>query len=88
MCIDFKFFSGHTTGDNLYNDIQAVLKKFMGASAFVQDTIRITDTTGNMDKLGKFLHESGHEHAYCTDHVFHLTASLAFGGKLLFGKLA
>ena len=88
LCIDFKVFSGRTTGDNIYNDIQAVLKKFMGASDFVQDTIGITDTTGNMGKLGKFLRESGHEHAYCTDHVFHLTASLAFGGKLLFGKLA
>jgi hypothetical protein len=88
MCIDFKVFSGRTTGDNIYNDIQAVLKKFMGASDFVQDTIGITDTTGNMGKLGKFLRESGHEHAYCTDHVFHLTASLAFGGKLLFDELA
>jgi hypothetical protein len=88
LCIDFKVFSGRTTGEKIYNDIQAVLKKFMGASDFVQDTIGITDTTGNMGKLGKFLRESGHEHAYCTDHVFHLTASLAFGGKLLFGKLA
>ena len=88
LCIDFKVFSGRTTGENIYNDIQAVLTKFMCASDFVQDTIGITDTTGNMGKLGKFLRESGHEHAYCTDHVFHLTASLAFGGKLLFGKLA
>ena len=41
-----------------------------------------------MSKLGKFLQETGHEHAYCTDHVFHLRASLVFSGKLLFGKLA
>jgi hypothetical protein len=40
-----------------------------------------------MGRLGAFLQEAGHEHAYCTDNVFHLTASLAFSGKLLFGKL-
>ncbi len=46
------------------------------------------DTTGNMGKLGKFLHDNGHEHAYCTDHVFHLTAILAlFSGKLLLQHL-
>jgi hypothetical protein len=88
MCIDFKVFSGRTTGDNIYNDIQSVLQKFMGGEFnFVQNTIGITDTTGNMGRLGTFLQEAGHEHAYCTDHVFHLTASLAFSGKLLFGKL-
>ena len=81
MCLDFKVFSGRTTGENIYNDIQSVLEKFMGDFGFVQDTIGITDTTGNMGKLGKFLREGGREHAYCTDHVFHLTASLAFSGK-------
>ena len=83
MCLDFKVFSGRTTGENIYNDIQGVLQKFIrGEFNFVQDTIGITDTTGNMGKLGLFLREAGHEHAYCTDHVFHLTASLAFSGKL------
>ena len=77
-----------TTGDKIFNDIQAVLQKFIGESGFVQDTIGITDTTGNMGKLGKFLQDTGHEHVHCTDHVFHLAASLAFSGKLLFGKLA
>ncbi len=56
MCIDFKVFSGRTTGDNIYNDIQSVLQKFMGGEFnFVQDTIGITDTTGNMGRLGTFL---------------------------------
>ncbi len=70
MCLDFSVFTGRTTGDNIYKDIQDVLQKFMGDFEFVQDTIGITDTTGNMGKLGKFLQEAGHEHAYCTDHVF------------------
>ena len=29
MCLDFKVFSGRTTGENIYNDIQGVLQKFM-----------------------------------------------------------
>ena len=84
VCIDFKVFQGRTTGENIYSDIMAVLTQFVSEGHepdFVQDTIGITDTTGNMGKLGKFLRDSGHEHAYCTDHVFHLTAILAFSGK-------
>lgn len=86
VCIDFKVFQGRTTGENIYDDIMTVLARFVSegqAPDFVQDTIGITDTTGNMGKLGKFLRDNGHEHAYCTDHVFHLTAILAFSGKLL-----
>lgn len=83
ICLDFEVFSGRTTGEQIYKDIKTVLSKFLveGDSDFVQDTIGITDTTGNMGKLGQFLRENGHEHAYCTDHVFHLTASLAFSCK-------
>ena len=84
VCIDFKVFQGRTTGENIYSDIMAVLTQFVSEGHepdFVQDTIGITDTTGNMGKLGKFLRDSGHEHAYCTDHVFHLTAILEFSGK-------
>ena len=83
VCIDFKVFQGRTTGENIYNDIMAVLGRFVSEGhqpEFVQDTIGITDTTGNMGRLGKFLRDSGHEHAYCTDYVFHLTAILAFSG--------
>jgi hypothetical protein len=40
----------------------------------------ITDTTGNMGVLGRKLRENGQEHAYCTDHNFHLNAKLAFDG--------
>ncbi len=44
----------------------------------VFDTIGITDTTGNMGKLGKYLRNNGKEHGYCTDHNLHLVARLAF----------
>ena len=30
MCVDFKVFRGHTTGDKIFSDIQAVLQKFIG----------------------------------------------------------
>jgi hypothetical protein len=53
MCIDFKVFSGRTTGDNIYNDIEAFLNKFMGASDFVQDTIGITDTNWKHGQTGQ-----------------------------------
>jgi hypothetical protein len=48
----------------------------------IVDTIGITDTTGNMGVLGRKLRENGQEHAYCTDHNFHLNAKLAFDGLL------
>lgn len=46
----------------------------------LETIIGVTDTTGNMGTLGKYLRENGHEHAYCMDHNFHLNAKLAFDG--------
>jgi hypothetical protein len=40
--------------------------------------IGITNTTGNMGKLEKYLRNNGKEHGYCTDHNLHLVALLAF----------
>ena len=81
-CLDFKVFHGSTTGQRIYEDVTSVLAKFKGETVMVmEDTIGITDTTGNMGVLGRFLRENGHEHAYCTDHNFHLNAKLAFDGK-------
>ena len=48
------------------------------------DTIGITDTTGNMGKLGRYLRENGKEHGYCTDHNLHLVAKLAFDREIVF----
>jgi hypothetical protein len=48
VILDFKVFHGSTSGDYIYNDIEAVLKKFKGDTVMVLDTIGITDTTGNM----------------------------------------
>ena len=47
----------------------------------VFDTIGITDTTGNMGKLGQYLRDNNKEHGYCTDHNLHLVAKLAFDRK-------
>ena len=47
------------------------------------DTILITDTTGNMGKLGQYLRENNQEHGYCFAHLMHLTAGLAFDRKSL-----
>jgi hypothetical protein len=63
--------------ENIYNDIRDVLNKFQGETLLVLDTIGITDTSGNMGKLGQFC-ENGRRHGYCTDHNFHRNAILAF----------
>lgn len=49
-----------------------------GKDTIIFDTISVTDTTGNMGKLGKYLRDNGKEHGYCTDHNLHLVAKLAF----------
>ena len=53
--LDFKIFEGSTTGERIYEDVMAVLQKYQGEAedTIVFDTIGITDTTGNMGKLGK-----------------------------------
>ena len=84
-CLDFKVFEGSTTGERIYEDIIAVLQKYQGGSedTIVFDTIGITDTTGNMGKLGRYLRENGKEHGYCTDHNLHLVAKLAFEREIV-----
>ncbi|EJK65737.1 hypothetical protein THAOC_13377, partial [Thalassiosira oceanica] len=34
----------------------------------------LTDTTGSMGVLGRYLRENGKEHGYCTDHNLHRNA--------------
>jgi len=82
--LDFKVFEGSTTGERIYEDILVVLQKYQGETedTIVFDTIGITDTTGNMGKLGKYLRENGKEHGYCTDHNLHLVAKLAFDREM------
>ena len=78
--LDFKSFEGLTTGKRIYEDAVVVLQKYQGETedTVAFDTIGITDTTGNMGKLGKYLHNNGKEHGYCSDHNLHLVARLAF----------
>jgi hypothetical protein len=84
-CLDFKVFQGSTTGERIYEDIVAVLQKYQGEAedTIVLDTIGITDTTGNMGKLGRYLRDNGKEHGYCTDHNLHLIAKLAFEREIV-----
>jgi hypothetical protein len=79
--LEFKVFHGSTRGENVYDDIKAVLNKFQGDTVMVLDTIGITDTTGNMGKLGQYCRENGRRHGYCTDHNFPRNAILAFDRK-------
>jgi hypothetical protein len=82
--LDFKIFEGLTTGKRIYEDVMAVLKKYQGETedTIVFNTIGITDTAGNMGKLGKYLRDNGKEHGYCTDHNLHLVARLAFDREI------
>jgi hypothetical protein len=84
-CLDFKVFQGSITGELIYKDIVAVLQKYQGAGedTIVLDTIGITDTTGNMGKLVRYLRDNGKEHGYRADHNLHLVAKLAFDRKIV-----
>ena len=78
-----KVFKGITNSEAIYNDIAQVLQKFQGSNATViLDSIGITDTTGNMGKLGQYCRENGRRHGYWTDHNFHCNAILAFNGEI------
>jgi hypothetical protein len=86
-CLDFKVFEGSTTSERINEDVVAVLQTYQGeaeADTIVFDTIGITDTTGNMGKLGRYLHENGKEHGYCMDHNLHLVAKLVFDHEIVF----
>ncbi len=84
-CLDFKVFEGSTTGERINEDIVAVLEKYQGEGedTIVFDTIGITDTTGNMGKLGRYIRDNGKEHGYCMDHNLHLIAKLAFEREIV-----
>jgi hypothetical protein len=84
-CLDFKDFEGSTTGEQIYKDIVAVLQKYQGEAkdTFVFDTIGITETAGNMGRLGRYLCDNGKEHGYCIDHNLHLVDKLAFEHEIV-----
>ena len=94
--LDFKVFVGRTTGAMIFEDISSVLSQFNRAeSMLLADTdnstysaptaentvMGVTDTTGNMGKLGEYLRDNGQEHAYCFGHLIHLVAGIAFDRK-------
>ena len=85
MYLDFKVFEGSTTSEQIYDDIANVLKNIQTGEdhedTILFDTIGITDTTGNMGKLERYLRDNIKEHGYCTDHNLHLVAKLDFDRK-------
>ena len=78
--IDFKVHRGRTRGEDIFEDQKKVLDEYIDKDSVV---LGVTDTTGNMGKLGEYLRDHGYEHAYCTDHNFHRNALLAFLGKFI-----
>ncbi len=61
-CLDFKVFEGSTTGKQIYEDVVEILQTYQDeakADTILFDTIGITDTNGNMGKLGRYLCENG-----------------------------
>lgn len=86
LIVDFKVWHGRTTGDILADDMAAVVKKHCMLAQFL---IAITDTTGNMVTLGRYLRKNyDTEHAFCVDHNIQRNAILAFNGEpvLLFSS--
>ena len=76
--IDFKVHHGRTTGEEIYQDHVAVTNAYSHRPNFA--LMGITDTTGSMGTLGSHLRNNDQEHGYCTDHVLHRNAILAFKG--------
>jgi hypothetical protein len=77
IIVDFKIFHGMTSGEAIYNDQAQVL---VGYTTKCNLVISFTNATGSMGVLGHHLHDSGMQHAYCTDHNLHCNAVLAFNG--------
>ena len=78
LIVDFQAHDGPTKGVDIFETQKKVLEKVGDKSRVV---IGITDTTSNMNSLGKELREDGYDHAYCSDHSFNLNAKLAFNGE-------
>ena len=65
LVIDFKVFWGTTSGEAVSHDQRKVLQGVDDSKPFC--LMGVTDTTGSMGTLGKYLREDGKEHGYCTD---------------------
>ncbi len=88
LCIlDLKVLKGTTMGEAVFNDITHVLQKFqVNNTMVILDSNGITDTTGNMGKLGQYCHENRRRLGYCTDHNFNCNAILALNVNRYVGK--
>ena len=82
VMLELKVFHGQNTSREVLVDYQTnVLEEFSDMSSIV---IGISDTMGNMGKLGRLFQKKGWEHTYYTDQNFHLNAILTFKGELLY----
>ena len=85
--LDFKVFHGSATGENIYNDVASVLEQFKVATMEILDTIGVTDTTGDMRKMGQYCRDNNCRHLYCIDHNFNRNAQLALNpNSILFSR--
>ena len=76
-----RFQSSHNSDDTIV--LEPVGVEINKDECAVHDVIGITDTTGSMGVLGRYLRDNKKEHGYCTDHNLHRNAILAFDRKLL-----
>ncbi len=79
--IDFKVFSGSTTGKLIYEDVEKVFEDF--DLSLENLSLGVTDTTASMGTFGKYLREQGKgkKSTYCADHQLQCNAGQAFHGK-------
>ena len=75
---DFQVFEGSTSGENIFKYQNARWKLNSDNPSVFYVTV---DTTGNMGTFTQLCRNHGTEAGYCTEHVFHLNALIAFEGK-------
>ena len=78
---DFQVFEGSTSGENIFKYQNARWKLNSDNPSVFYVTV---DTTGNMGTFTQLCRNHGTEAGYCTEHVFHLNALIAFEGKCKF----
>jgi hypothetical protein len=70
-------FPGGTKADDIYTGFVRDIAKY--GLDVANCVMVVTDTAANMNKFGKLLEEKLNlDHGFCIDHVFQLTAKLAF----------
>jgi hypothetical protein len=74
--LHFEVHEGTTAGDRIGEQFIEMFNSYELDLKFI--TAVVTDTTGNMNTFGQYLHARGVIHLYCVDHNLHLCAKMAF----------